>query len=48
MDRRAFKVSRVRNWLAMLLMIVAAIAAGRTRAAEVVHGDGVTVAAAIR
>ena len=32
MDRREIRGSRMRNWLALLLMVVAAIAAGRTRA----------------
>jgi hypothetical protein len=32
MDGREFKGSRMRNWLALLLMAVAAIAAGRTHA----------------
>jgi hypothetical protein len=34
MDRREFRVSRMRNWLALLLMALAAMAAGRTHAAE--------------
>lgn len=33
MDRREFRASRMRNGLALLLMVVAAIAAGRTHAA---------------
>ena len=32
MDRREFRASRMRNWLALLLMALAAIAAGRTHA----------------
>jgi hypothetical protein len=35
MYRREYKVSRLRNWLALLLMAVAAVAAGRTQASEV-------------
>jgi len=35
MYRREYKASRLRNWLALLLMAVAAIAAGRTQASEV-------------
>jgi hypothetical protein len=34
MDRRALKGSRMRNWLALLLMAAAALAAGRTQAAQ--------------
>ena len=34
MYRREHNVSRLRNWLALLLMAVAAIAAGRTHATE--------------
>jgi hypothetical protein len=33
MDRRELKGSRMRNWLALLLMAAAALAAGRTHAA---------------
>lgn len=32
MDRRQIRGSRMRNWLALLLMAAAAIAAGRTQA----------------
>jgi hypothetical protein len=32
MDRREFRTSRMRNWLALLLMAVAAMAAGHSRA----------------
>lgn len=35
MDRREIRGSRMRNWLALLLMVVAAIAAGRTQAQEI-------------
>ena len=34
MYRREHNASRLRNWLALLLMAVAAIAAGRTQASE--------------
>ena len=34
MYRQEYKASRLRNWLALLLMAVAAIAAGRTQAGE--------------
>ncbi|GAB3373649.1 hypothetical protein GCM10027431_25520 [Lysobacter rhizosphaerae] len=34
MDRREFRVSRMRNWLALLLMAIAAMAAGKTHAVE--------------
>jgi hypothetical protein len=32
MDRREFRTSRMRNWLALLLMAVAAMAAGHSQA----------------
>ncbi|GAB3344788.1 hypothetical protein [Lysobacter tyrosinilyticus] len=35
MYRGEYKQSRLRNWLALLLMAVATIAAGRTQATEV-------------
>lgn len=35
MYRREHNASRLRNWLALLLMAVAAVAAGRTQASEV-------------
>lgn len=34
MYRKEHNASRLRNWLALLLMAVAAIAAGRTQATE--------------
>jgi hypothetical protein len=37
MDRREFRMSRMRNWLALLLMAIAAMAAGKTHAAQ--HHD---------
>jgi len=41
MDRRELKGSRMRNWLALLLMAAAAMAAGRTQAApaDALQGD---------
>ncbi|WP_460712713.1 hypothetical protein [Lysobacter terrae] len=34
MDRRRFQASRMRNWLALLLMAIATFAAGHSQAAE--------------
>jgi hypothetical protein len=34
MDRREFRASRMRNWLALLLMAIATFAAGHSQAGE--------------
>lgn len=41
MNRREFKGSRMRNGLALLLMAIAAIAAGRSHADEAAAGNAV-------
>ena len=46
MNHRELKGSRMRNWLALLLMAAAAMAAGRTQAAQA--GGFEEIAAATR